>query len=595
MAGPNGGARPGAGRPRKNPLNSVVITQDPSEMSIEEFKRWKATQYDTLSEDDQILFDRVKKWNIASRKYKDAKVQPTKQERGSLWFYEDDVSLFKKHYCQKRIIPLQERVLLRIKNALLAARERGLRQVIILVPVPKRHGKTEGIVQPFLLHEIIFDRNLSYKYVSEGSRLAIAKIQPIKELLENSKELNRDFGPFQGDMWTTQRFKCLRTRIMPDPTLEAWGMDSLFTGENTDGLTIDDPMNADMSFEVRDKIHLRITGELLNTRTPDAWTIIIYTRKAPEDTETIFTKEDCPFCHKSHTGNVVLIDEFRKAITKGDYKNPCAKIIMNVDGTVKEKVILRPQNDTYRLICDLAGRPYDIELVGEYETVAPELWNARQLIMIYWQVGDLAFDRDYQNDPSAAGGNILKTKWLDGSDNHPFKCYYDFQYDEGYAHLKIFSLDLSLSDSPTADYTGFIEAFYDLTTQDFYQYREFALKKSLDETFYFMEEEADRENPDVIIVEAIGFFKPLVEGWQRASKHNIVFIEVKMTGKVERISATMQPVYQNGRYHLKPSHHLTVKEYKDFPYSKDDHILDAQEQMVKYILIEGRGRKMRLV
>lgn len=584
---------------RKQNMETITIsrtdTKDPSEMTIEEFKIWKTTQYDTLSEDDQILFDRVKKWNIQSRKYKDTKISPPKTERGSLWFFEDDLSLFKQHYCRKRIIPFQERVLARIKKALADAKERGLRQVIILVLCPKRHGKTEGIVQPFLLHEIIFDRNQSYKYVSIGSRLAIAKIQPIKQLLEESKELNRDFGPFQGDLWTQGRFKCLRTRIMPDPTLEAWGMDSIFTGENTDGEVIDDPMDADMSMEVRKGIHNRFYGELLNTRTPDAWTIVIMTRKAPEDLATSLMQEACPFCDHNHTGNVVVIDEFKKAITKGDYKNPSAKVYLNADGTVKDKLIIRPQLDTYNLVIDPTNHIIDITLLGEYETLAPELFNARQLIMMYWQVGEQAFDRDFQNDPSAMGGNIFKTKWLDGSDGHPFQCFYDFNYNEVYEHMKIFTLDLALSDSPTADYTGMIEAFYDAPTQDFFQFKEFKFKKTLDEVFYAMEEEADTENPDVIIVEAIGFFAPLVEGWQRASKHNIVFIEKKLIGKVERISATMQPIFQNGRYHLKREHRSTIDEYKDFPYSKNDHILDAIQQMVKYIVIEGNGRKMRLV
>lgn len=509
-------------------------------------------------------------------------------QRTPYYAYHEDLTLFKVHYCQKEIIQFQENTLLRMKEIL---DTRIIPQVIILILRPKRYGKTEGIIQPFITNWICFNKEDSVKYFGEVDTLAEQKIAPIKQLMENPRtRLAKDFGPFRTSTnWKASSLTIQRNRVSPDPTLEAMGIKSQKMGKNSDLIVIDDPANADMSFEVVKGIHDAIKGEILNTRNPQCPTVIIATRKGPEDIPAMFLNEECPFCDHSHTANVFILDEYKAAITKGDYKNPCGKIIQDTEGNLLERKVLRPQEDTYWLVIqqNKEGRqtPIDVIVKGDYETLAPERFTLKELIIMYWQIGEQSFDRDYQNDPTAMGGNIFKTKWLDGHE-HPFQVFYD-AYDMNRAHTRIMTLDLALSDAPEADYTAIVELVYDPGYAQFFQIDEDALRLPLANVFLNMEERADLFHPDIIIVEAIGMFKPLVEGWQAASKHSILYIEHKELGKVVRISATMQPEFQNGKYHLKRSHRITLKEYKDFPYSKHAHTLDAIQQAVDWVRLLG--------
>lgn len=558
------------------------------------------------NQENIYILDLPKKERI--QYYVDHKVSPTlaKQieellsgkksdlERTPYSHYHEDISLFKTHYCGKDLIPFQERILIRIQEAIKNARARGLDQVIIVVLVPKRYGKTEGIVQPFMLHYIVHNKEDSIKYVGETQELAIQKIAPIRELLADPKARIQDYGPFKTSDWSKTRFTIQRNKYKPDPTLMAWGIFSQKMGQNSDAQFIDDPANADMSFDVVKRVHDAIAGEILNTRNPRCITIMIATRKGPEDIPAMFLNAECPFCDHSHVGNVIIIDEFRQAITKGDYKNPCGRIIQDPEGNILEREVLRPQEDTYWLVVERSkeGRETIIDIIikGEYQTLATERFTVKQLIMMYWQIGEQAYDRDFQNDPTAMGGNVFKVKWLTGEE-HPFKCFYeDGEYDTTRTNMKVITVDLAHSEMPEADYTAMIGAYYDYGYAEYFQDWEDTQRIPLHDVFLLVEEHADRFQPDFIIVEAIGFYHHVIEGWQAASKHRIVFIEKKLVGKKERIGANMQPMYQNAKYHIKRSHRMTIKEYKDFPYSKHEHILDAQEQMVSYIGMSGGGK-----
>lgn len=525
----------------------------------------------------------------------------SRQERTPYSHYHEDISLFKVHYCGKELIPTQERLIVRIQEALKEAYNRGLYQVIILLLYPKRFGKTEGVIQPVLTHHIVHNKEDSCKYFGEAETLATQKISPIKEMMEDPRsKLSKDYGPFRTrSNWSKQSFSIQRNRASPDPTLEALGYKSQKMGKNSDIIFIDDPMSADMSFEVRRNVHNAIFGEILNTRNPMCPTIVIMTRKAPEDLATCLIESKCPFCDHSHNANVVIIDEFKQALS-GDYKHPCGKIIQDPEGNILEREVLREEEDTYWLIIERnkegRERVIDVIIKGEYHSISPERFKPKELIIMYWQIGELAFDRDYQNDPSAMGGNLFKTKWFTGQD-HPFKCFIDYEFNFWDTHIiRGITCDLALSDSPTGDYTGILELAYDPWTAEFYIYKEHKLYKELDEVFLYLCERGEEFKPHFTLVEAVGMFKPLTKRWHVAAGNllNIIYIEKKLTGKIERIAATLQPVFQTGREHLTRAHRHFIKEAKDFPYSQDDHLLDANQQFVEYILSGKRGGKVKV-
>ena len=523
------------GKPKNQAKSSetrAVLVEDP----FETFMKFKE-KFNQLSEQDQYLFLAKNKIPFTAIKYRNEHVKAKRVEfaEKSNEEYLTNISMFKSKYLKKQTVYFQEAIIKKIDKILRPWvyysdwKARHVRAPIILVLVPKRHGKTEGIVQPLLAHHITFYKNESHKYASEASKLAKQKIFAIKEAFEKDWDLINDFGPFRTAHWSSDRFIVQRSKLSPDPTLEAWGLDMKFVGANTDFLVIDDPMNADMfkgDSEVPLNVHNRIFGELLNTRNPTAPTIIIMTRKHYEDLVACFVEDSCPYCAHGHKAKIFIIDEFRKAIVKGDYKNPGP--------------------NTYELIRDEHGNIMDFIMHSEFQALWPERFTVKDLLGLYWQLGDLAFDRDYQNDPSLMEGNTFKMLYLkgDGTDNYP-GCFFNpthfnFLTDD---YIRYSGLDSSFGGP---DYGGYIELAHDPISNDVYVARAERLVDDIDGQAMYAIERAGKWHPRRIITEAIASAHVQLKKYKRVEPRIYLENDIR-EGKNPRIAAGLLAPFKNGK------------------------------------------------
>jgi len=523
---------------------------------FDDFHRWYA-KYQQLPEQEQLMFAASTGLNATLIKHKETKIIDKQAERieQSMWRYYDDVSLFKVQYCKKEYVKWQDDTLKWI-HAQIA---NGVK--VIIVVGPRRHGKTEGIAQPFLTHHITFHKNDACKYITLAQNLAIQKIGPIRDLLENHWPLIKDFGPFRTQIWAKDKFTITRSGYFPDPTLEALGQDSKFTGMNTDIDVIDDPMDADMSPDVKKGVHDRLLGELFNTHNPNCITLIIMTRKSNEDLVSCFTEDKCPFCTSNHKGSAAV--KILPAIIEGDFRNPGP--------------------ETYELERDAEGNIINVTIHGKYRVLWPERWPIETLIRKYYEIGESAFNREYQQEP-AGEGLIFKEKWIQFHDVNDA----DFQSRD---YRKYITVDLALSEKETADYSGIVGFGRNAFDNKFYVHKTFALHKPLHEVAQVINEYAAEFKPLSIIIEAIGAFAPLTENWPKVIKYPIEFITKKTVGKEERIAATLQPTLQNGQLLMKQSHQDLIYELKHFPTTSKDHLIDALQQGIQASLEHGSGVK----
>jgi hypothetical protein len=164
-------------------------------------------------------------------------------------------------------------------------------------------------------------------------------------------------------------------------------------------------------------------------------------------------------------------------------------------------------------------------------------------------------------------------------------------FDEQY--VRITTCDLALSEKLTADYSAIIGMAYNTYNKQFYVDNVIFIRKPLDSVFVELVEYADAWKPRTNLVEAVGMFEPLTKNWQKTTHHNIFYIKKKTEGKMERIGATLQPLFQNKRIHFRRSHVDLIDEIKKAaipPVTTNDHGIDSLQQGCQYIIDKLTGK-----
>ena len=154
MPNPNGG--PGRGHKKKkiqknSPQQQVIKLKELEPDQIVELVKKIESQ---PAEYRPYLYEAYG-FKTTFQKYRDTKVRDKQAEQlqRALYPYFEDYSLFKARYCQKQLVEWQEETLRWIRSCI----ARGIKTIVIAAP--RRHGKTEGIVPPLLLHVLLFNRN----------------------------------------------------------------------------------------------------------------------------------------------------------------------------------------------------------------------------------------------------------------------------------------------------------------------------------------------------------------------------------------------------------------------------------------------------
>lgn len=153
-----------------------------------------------------------------------------------------------------------------------------------IVMLPREHGKTTQMIAR-IIWEMILNPDIRIKVICSSSELAIARGRAIAQLLTSPLliSLFPHLGP--GREWQESRLTIQRNVILPDPTLELFGIDSLDVGGRADLIFADDIDDEDVRFSraLRERNFQRLCDVWLNLLSPSGRFYLLCTPWHPED------------------------------------------------------------------------------------------------------------------------------------------------------------------------------------------------------------------------------------------------------------------------------------------------------------------------
>jgi predicted phage terminase large subunit-like protein len=245
--------------------------------------------------------------------------------------------------------------------------------------------------------------------VSKTSSLAEEILLSLMTRMENDQRYIEIFGelkPKNAQKWTTQELIVNRREISKNPTIKATGLMGPQTGGRYDLIIKDDLIDEE------------------NVRTP------LQFEKVLTWHDKVLTPTLYPW------GGDITIG------TRWHYADLYAELMKRYPCDVK-KAIIEPQpnpNGTYNegAVCT---------------SLWPEYWSLPKLIQKKKDIGSIIFDCQYQNDPTAMEGSLLKSKWLiPWEQRPPTHCRYYFGVDPSLGESDYFGIAVVAHDTQTGQY-----------------------------------------------------------------------------------------------------------------------------------------------
>ena len=546
-------------------IREINAQADDPDAEFQKFDQWK-NRFKQLEPDDQVLYCLREKLNPQMFRIKQSASLDdsfASMQIGTLKIYDKDVQLFCEHYLDMDTPQHQTEIFLFIE-----AHDKSL------ILEPRDHGKSKT-VGGYCVKEICFDRNTRIKYYSKNEKKAKQFVDYIKNHLGNNRKITRDFGKFRitemerRTEWSSFAFTVDRSRIDPNPTVEALGQLSAGTGGRADIIIFDDffDYNDANSQKVRKNISDQFWGEI---------------RQLLEE---------------EYKGKIVVIG------TRKHYQDLYNEIILNPAWSVlKRESILTPfTNDDYEVVYDTeqVDRKTQKKVIREiilkknFEVLWPSKFDARKLLKLRTEIGPLRFEREMQNNPSPEEGTEFRKTWIKFWHTKE-EIQLLFNIDEIPKYLVI---DTAISEKQTADYTGMAVIAIDPNTFSIIvlaiSYKRESLDKSFNTAIELCAAIKKQYHVGVIewIVEAVAIFGVLEKDWPTQSPYRIKLVKTQPQGKgrIRSLGAKME----NGQFWMNEAHDQLLNEIIGFPDSDDDHILDAIETGTREIgygsddLIEG--------
>lgn len=378
----------------------------------------------------------------------------------------------------------------------------------IIWNAPVGHGKSTKIGFARAVHEICKDRNVRMIVGSKSLPRACDLVRRIKAELENNERLIDLFGEFKGkEKWDATQMQVIRDKNLKEPTITATGLGGNIEGVRADLGILDDPIDIEsMTSEAeREASKLWFDNTFTERLEPGAKCWVVGTRWHPED----------------------LYDHIAK---KPNWANPVHKAIVNE---------------------------------SKKEVLWPERWSWERLMDKRAEVGTIAFELRYQNNPQVLKGVLFKSEWLEYVDDKP----------EG---LTVYQgWDLAISEKETADYTACFTVGVD---KDNNVYLLDVFRDHIDFPTQMEKVMASSMvwEPKSIAIESNAYQRAAAQHIKRTTMLPVV--ESKAVGdKVMRIQG-MSPHFENARIKVwrgMTNLEVFVSEFVNFPYGSHDDTLDA--------------------
>lgn len=404
---------------------------------------------------------------------------------------------------------------------------------------PRGHGKSTVWGVLGVLSTIVLEQYYRILIVSKTEALAS---RLLKQIGNYAKKLNEagllpELKTFNN---TELRLKGIESK---EPNVTAVGVLGSITGMHFDiiiGDDILDDRNTQRASQ-REAVMEWFTGSLLQLALPHTRTLLIGTRKHPED---LYGKLIADPAWDSQVERAVLKwpDNFEKAFSQGD---------------PVEQFFTFGEN----------GEVLGIEKEGAWEVLWPESWDIDRLLLDRLMSGQVMFDREKQNDVSFYCERIFKREWLVFYEEKPPR--------DG---LRVYiACDLAISQNASADYFAMVVAGMDIYGMwyllDIYK-GHIGFSKQLE----VINEKTSYWQPLLVGIEDISYQKSLLESLLREGF--VPAVGIHNTAPKEARIRSLQPMFEQGRIKISENHEAFVQELLDFPGGEHDDMIDALEMAI---------------
>lgn len=379
----------------------------------------------------------------------------------------------------------------------------------VLWNAPVGHGKSTKLGYAWPIREICRDRNVRIILGSKSMQRGMDLLRRITFELENNERLIHLFGPFKDPVkWSATQIQVLgRDQNLKEPTITVTGLGGNIEGVRANIGILDDPIDIEdvMSEVERARSKFWFDHTFLARLEPNARCWVVGTRWYPED----------------------LYDHISK---KPGWANP-----------------------VHRAVLDEAT----------HKVLWPERWSWDLLMMKKAEIGTIAFEARYMNNPQALVGVLFHSEWLEYVEDLPK----DLTIYQGW--------DLAISERETADYTVCMTVGVD-KDHNVYLMDCFRGHLPFPDQMDSVTALARMYRPKAIGIESNAYQRAAAQHIRRTSMLPVLESPAK-GDKVSRIQG-MSPHFESGRIRLwRDMRDLSVfvSEFVNFPYASHDDTLDA--------------------
>lgn len=404
---------------------------------------------------------------------------------------------------------------------------------------PRGHGKSTVWGVLGVLSSIVLEQSRRVLIVSKTETLASRLLKQVGYCAKRLNEAGMlpELKTFNN---TELRFKGVESK---EPNITAVGVLGSVTGMHFDimiGDDILDDRNTQRASQ-REAVWEWFTGSLLQLALPHTRTLLIGTRKHPED---LYGKLIADPAWDSQVEKAVIKwpDNFERAFSQGEPIEQFFSFGIN-------------------------GELLEIQKEGHWEVLWPESWDIDRLLLDRLMSGQVMFDREKQNDVSFYCGRMFKREWITYYEEPPSR--------DG---LRVYiACDLAISPTATADYFALVVAGMDIGGMwyllDILK-GHFGFSKQIE----VVNEKTAYWQPLLVGIEDVSYQRVLLETLQRNGF--VPAIGIHNTAPKEARIRSLQPMFEQGRIKISEDHESFVQELLDFPGGEHDDMIDALEMAI---------------
>jgi predicted phage terminase large subunit-like protein len=388
----------------------------------------------------------------------------------------------------------------------------------LLLNDPKGHGKTTtaGFILP--IWRIAKDPNSRGILGSASMERAQDLVRAISLEIQTNQILRDTYKIIPSDPWNATQIQIKRTRNVPHPTLTAAGVGKNIEGIRADWAILDDIIDEGSLSGAENRAAKRwLDHTLLPRLEPDAWLTV---------NGTVWHREDL----------------YSHIAAKPGWHRIVRKAIID-------------------------------ESIGE--VLWKEHWSLQRLQEIRDEIGVIAFEQAYQNNPLALTGLVFNPEWM--------RIVKSTDLPEG-TPLKVQGWDLAISTRETADYTvGITLAHYTGGERPLLVCIEIVRGHwSFPEGLAQIRAACARHSPSVIAIESNAFQKAMPQ--QLLREATIPIVESPATGDKTMRVQELAVMMQNGSFAILdecPGKEVFMRELLSFPVGDHEDTVDAAWHAVR--------------